>query len=82
MTTNKGLISGTLARRMLVCVKDYEAIKSGNSETFSRAKDFCAYHGFSRQNFMKIYHRYKRNPEESSLLPRKCGPKFKTRRRT
>jgi hypothetical protein len=49
--TNK--ISGTLARRMLVCAKDYEAIKAGNSETFSRGKDFCAYHGFSHQNFMK-----------------------------
>jgi hypothetical protein len=30
MTTNKWLISGTLARRMLVCVKDYEAINPIN----------------------------------------------------
>jgi hypothetical protein len=29
---------------------------------------------------MKIYHRYKANPCEDSLIPQKRGPKFKTRR--
>jgi hypothetical protein len=29
---------------------------------------------------MKIYHRYKQNPVELSLIPQKRGPRFKTRR--
>ena len=78
--TNRELISQTLARRMLSCVEEYELIKSKGSPRFKTVKSFCEYHRFSHQNFMKIYHRYKQNPDESSLIPQKRGPKFKTRR--
>lgn len=79
-TTNKNLISKTYAARMLACVNEYEAIKNKNSKTFRTVKEFCRYHKFSHQNFMKIYHRYKQNPLETSLLPQKRGPKFPKRR--
>jgi len=79
-TSNKDLISSTLARRMLTCVEEYEKIKRKESTQFTRIKDFCAYFGFSHQNFMKIYHRYKQTPDISSLVPQKRGPRFKTRR--
>lgn len=75
-----GLISATLAKRMQGCIEEYELIKAKKSEHFSSVKAFCAYHKFSHQNFMKIYHRYKQHPELESLLPRKRGPRFKTRR--
>lgn len=78
--TNKRLISQTLAKRMLSCIEEYELIKSKESKTFTTVKEFCQYHKFSHQNFMKIYHRYKQNPEESSLIPQKRGPKYKVRR--
>jgi hypothetical protein len=78
--TNKNLISQALAQRMYTCIEEYERIKAGKSKTFKTVKSFCEYHKFSHQNFMKIYHRYKQNPELKSLLPRKRGPKFKTRR--
>ena len=78
--TNKGLISQTLARHMLSCIAEYELIKSKRSIHFKTVKSFCQYHKFSHQNFMKIYHRYKQNPEELSLIPQKRGPRFKTRR--
>jgi transposase InsO family protein len=78
--TNKGLISRTLAARMMACVKEYEAIKSKQSEVFKTVKEFCLHHQFSHQNFMKIYHRYKQNPCIEALLPQKRGPKFSTRR--
>lgn len=79
-TSNKKIISESLARRMLHCVEEYEKIKRKESERFQYVKDFCHYFGFSHQNFMKIYHRYKQNPEISSLLPQKRGPRFKSRR--
>jgi hypothetical protein len=78
--TNKRLISETLARRMMSCIEEYELIKSKQSVHFKTVKSFCVYHKFSHQNFMKIYHRYKQNPVEQSLIPQKRGPKFTTRR--
>ena len=80
MTSSKKLISNTLANRMLSCIEEYELIKSKKSKTFKYVKDFCEYHKFSHQNFMKIYHRYKQNPTYDSLVPQKRGPKYKTRR--
>ena len=80
LTSNKELISKTLAVRMSACISEYEAIKRKRSTTFKTVKEFCLHHKFSHQNFMKIYHRYHQNPVETSLLPQKRGPKFKTRR--
>ena len=78
--TNVNLISSTLAKRMKLCIEEYELIKAKKSERFKTVKSFCLYHKFSHQNFMKIYHRYKQQPELLSLLPQKRGPRFKTRR--
>lgn len=79
-TSNKKLISQTLAKRMMACIKEYEAIKNKSSKNFKYVKDFCKFYQFSHQNFMKIYHRYKQNPCEYSLVPQKRGPKFLSRR--
>ena len=79
-STNKGLISQTLSRYMLSCIKEYELIKLKRSSHFKTVKSFCEYHKFSHQNFMKIYRRWQQNPVESSLLPQKRGPQFQFRR--
>ena len=79
-TSNKNLISQTLARRMMACISEYEAIKQKTSSKFKYVKDFCKFYHFSHQNFMKIYHRYKANPCEYSLVPQKRGPKYQKRR--
>ena len=79
-TSNKELISKTLAVRMMACIEEYEKIKDKRSELFRTVRDFCFHYQFSHQNFMKIYHRYKANPVASLLVPQKRGPKFKTRR--
>lgn len=79
-TSNKNLISHTLATRMMACIEEYEAIKRKESKQFKKVKEFCKYHKFSHQNFMKIYHRYKSNPCPESLLPQKRGPKYQKRR--
>ena len=79
-TSNKNLISRTLATRMMSCIEEYIAIKEKRSKQFKTVGEFCAYHKFSHQNFMKIYHRYQANPCPESLLPQKRGPKYQTRR--
>lgn len=78
--TNKELISKTLAIKMLNTVQEYELIKRGQSKVFTTVEEFCQFHKFSRQNFLKIYRRYQHNPAPESLIPQKRGPKFKTRR--
>lgn len=78
--TNKELIGSTLARHMVSCIGEYELVKGGLSPRFRTVKEFCDCHGFSHQNFMKFYHRYKENPTAESLLPQKRGPRYKTRR--
>lgn len=79
-TSNKDLISKTLADRMKACIDEYEAIKAKKSTRFRTVKEFCEYNKFSHQNFMKIYHRYKENPTQDSLIPQKRGPKYSTRK--
>lgn len=79
-TSNKDLISKTLATRMMACIDEYEAIKRKESKLFKTVKQFCEFNRFSHQNFMKIYHRYKQNPCEYNLLPQKRGPKYQIRR--
>lgn len=79
-TSNKDLISRTLATRMTACIEEYEAIKRKESKLFKTVKQFCEFNRFSHQNFMKIYHRYKQNPCEYNLLPQKRGPKYQIRR--
>ena len=79
-TSNKDLISRTLAARMMACIAEYELIKRKESKLFKTVKQFCEFYRFSHQNFMKIYHRYKQNPNEYSLLPQKRGPKYQKRR--
>lgn len=79
-TSNKDLISRTLATRMMACITEYELIKRKESKLFKTVKQFCEFYRFSHQNFMKIYHRYKQNPSEYSLLPQKRGPKYQKRR--
>ena len=49
--TNKNLIYRPLERKMLACIEEYEAIKSGTNTRFKTVKDFCEYHKFSRQSF-------------------------------
>ena len=79
-TSNKELISKTLAVRMMCCIEEYEAVKRKASKNFKTVKAFCEFNKFSHQNFMRIYHRYKANPSEYSLIPQKRGPKYQTRR--
>lgn len=79
-TSNKELIGRTLAKHMMSCIEEYWAIKNKTSTKFRTVREFCEYHKFSHQNFMKVLHRYEENPSEYSLVPQKRGPKFKTRR--
>jgi len=53
-TSNKGIISQSLANKMLYCIKEYDVIKNKSSDRFKTVKDFCSYHRFSHQNYRRF----------------------------
>ncbi len=61
-------------------IKEYELVKQKKHPQFRFVSDFYKFHGTHRQTFFKYYHRFKNNVSESSLLPQKRGPKWKSRR--
>jgi hypothetical protein len=61
-------------------IKEYEQVKNKNHPVFKKAKDFYAAHDTCAKSFMKYYNRFKQSGKEEDLLPRKRGPKYKTRR--
>jgi len=61
-------------------IKEYEQVKMGNHPQFRFVKDFCKAHDTDRRSFLKYYNRFKQSGKDSDLLPRKRGPKWKSRR--
>ena len=74
----------TLAKNYLqkyrFLIKEYEQVKRKEHPRFRFVKDFYAAHDTDRRSFIKYYNRFKQSGDERDLLPRKRGPKWKTRR--
>lgn len=62
-------------------ISEYEQVKAGEHKRYKTAGAFYKAHDTCRQTFLKYYARYKQsNGSAASLLPRKRGPQYKTRR--
>ena len=61
-------------------IKEYELIKAREHPEYRYVQDFYRAHHTDRRSFLKYYNRYKQSGCEEDLLPKKRGPKFKTRR--
>ena len=61
-------------------IKDYESVKNNKHPKLKLAKEFYEFHDVNRRTFLKYYNRYKQTGKPEDLLPRKRGPKWKTRR--
>ncbi len=61
-------------------IKEYELIKAMEHSEYRYVQDFYRAHHTDRRSFLKYYNRYKQSGCEEYLLPKKRGPKFKTRR--
>jgi len=61
-------------------IKEYELVKEKKHVRFRFVSDFYKFHNTNRQTFLKYYNRFYLNKSDSSLLPQKRGPKWKTRR--
>ena len=61
-------------------IREYQLVKAGRHPHFRFAQDFYTFHGTSRQTFAKYYNRFLLSPSDGSVLPRKRGPKWRSRR--
>jgi transposase InsO family protein len=60
-------------------INEYERVKSGQHPHFRFVKDFYSHYDTDRRSFLKYYNRYKLSGNPEDLLPRKRGPKWKSR---
>ena len=61
-------------------IREYELVKAKRHHQFRFLQDFYTYHGTDRQTFAKYYNRYRQSGDAEAFLPRKRGPKWKSRR--
>lgn len=73
-------ISRNYIQKYRFLIKEYELIKAKNHPTFRFVKDFYTAHDTDRRSFLKYYNRYMQSGKREDLLPRKRGPKWKSRR--
>ncbi len=61
-------------------ISEYEKVKKKQHPQFRFVGDFYKFHSTNRQTFLKYYNRFKQDGSGFSLLPKKRGPKWKSRR--
>ncbi len=61
-------------------IKEYELVKRKEHPKFRFVSEFYEATDTDRRSFLKYYNRFKQSGKESDLIPRKRGPKWKTRR--
>lgn len=61
-------------------IGEYELVKAKKHPVFRFAQEFYAHHDTDRRSFRKYYNRFKQSGRAEDLLPRKRGPRWKTRR--
>ncbi len=75
-------VERNLIQKWKVLIQEYGLVKARKHPHFRFAQDFYSFHGTNRQTFAKYYNRFLPYPSESTLLPRKRGPKWRSRHTT
>ena len=61
-------------------IGEYELVKQKKHPHYRFVFEFCKAHDTDRRSFLKYYNRFKQSGKDEDLLPRKRGPRWKTRR--
>lgn len=80
INTNDLTLARNYIQKYRFLIHEYELIKQKKHPKFRFAEDFYKAHDTDRRSFLKYYNRFKQSGAEIDLLPRKRGPKWKTRR--
>lgn len=65
-------------KQMREVIQVYEQVKRKEHGGFRFVNEVFKFYHIPRQNFFKLYHRYRKNGNDNSLLPQKRGRKFGT----
>jgi len=78
-TTNDRTLSINYVKKFRFLVREYELVKKKKHPHFKFVTDFYKFHDTNRQTFLKYYNRFAIGMNDNELLPRKRGPKWKSR---
>lgn len=74
----------TLERKYLktyrMMIREYELVKQKRHPAYRFVEDLYKAWGTNRKSFLKYYNRFKQGGRDSDLLPRKRGPRYRSRR--
>lgn len=79
-TTNDRTLAINYVKKFRFLIKEYQAVKQKKHPKFKFVADFYKFHNTNRQTFLKYYNRFYIGNNDIDLLPRKRGPKWKSRR--
>jgi len=80
LNTNDLTLQRNYLEKYGALIIEYESVKDGTHPTFRFAREFYAAHHTCAKSFLKYYNRHKQSGKKEDLLPRKRGPRYKTRR--
>ena len=78
-TNNDKTLLTNYIKKFRFLIKEYELVKQKKHPQFRFVSDFYKFHNTNRQTFLKYYNRFSINQNDSELLPKKRGPKWKSR---
>ncbi len=78
--SNDRTVERNYVQKYRFLIREYELVKAKRHNRFRFLQDFYAHHGTNRQTFAKYYNRYRQSGDSAALLPRKRGPRWKSRR--
>lgn len=79
-TTEDKTLERNYIQKWQFLIRDYELTKAKKHPKFRFVQDFYRHHGTNRQTFNKYYNRYLAEGTPNAFLPRRRGPKWKSRR--
>jgi transposase InsO family protein len=80
INTQDEILKRNYLQKYRFLIREYEQVKAQRHPRFRLVKDFYRFHDTDRRSFLKYYHRYQQSGRAEDLLPRRRGPKWKTRR--
>ncbi len=80
INTNDFTVERKYLQTYRMMIREYELVKQKSHPVYRFVEELYKAWGTNRKSFLKYYNRFKQSGEDLDLLPRKRGPKYRTRR--
>ncbi|TKB96579.1 hypothetical protein, partial [Pedobacter cryotolerans] len=79
INTNDFTVERKYLQTYRMMIREYELVKQKSHPVYRFVEELYKAWGTNRKSFLKYYNRFKQSGEDLDLLPRKRGPKYRTR---